>query len=128
MSLVNLEALLEQSEQTIQALFNAGAETDWIFEIEHHFVSDSFDALEKAAVELVKAGLHVEDAEEFETEDGKLVFYCAAYQDSTLVAEKLAEQTKAMYELAQKTGVEYDGWGTYLGDDEDEDFLGDEEE
>lgn len=121
MSINNLAELLQLSQDTITALLEDGIDPELEFDIEHHVVSDNFDKLEKAAVELVKAGYHVDDAEEFETEDGTLCFYFAAVSESTLDEEVLAEQTRQVCEIAEAAGVEYDGWGTYLGEYEDED-------
>ncbi|MFP3458797.1 ribonuclease E inhibitor RraB, partial [Psychrobacter sp. SIMBA_152] len=70
----DLNDLLTQSEETVQALIADGAETELLYEIEHHLASQDFTKLEKAAVELVKQGYHVDDADEFEDERGKRWF------------------------------------------------------
>lgn len=130
MSINNLDELLQLSQDTISALLEDGIDPELEFDIEHHVVSDNFDKLEKAAVELVKAGYHVDDAEEFDTDEGTICFYFAAVSESTLDEEVLAEQTRQVYDIAEAAGVEYDGWGTYLGEDEedDEEYEGEDEE
>ncbi|RTE87686.1 MULTISPECIES: ribonuclease E inhibitor RraB [Gammaproteobacteria] len=115
----SLEDLLEEGRETIDAMVEDGLDPAEIYDIEHHVVSPNFDKLEKAAVDLVKAGFQVDDAEEFENEDGKVWYYFAAVIESELSHAKLEEQTKAVYEITSKAGVEYDGWGTYLGEDEE---------
>lgn len=116
----DLEALLAQSDETIDILLEAGLEADEEIEIEHHLVSSDFSKLEKAAVELVKLGYHVEDAEEFELDDGQPAFYFAALTYCTVERAKLAAQTREITEIAKHCGVEYDGWGTFIGDEEEE--------
>ncbi|RUO39320.1 ribonuclease E inhibitor RraB [Aliidiomarina taiwanensis] len=120
MSSNNLDELLQMNQDTISALLDDGVDAESEFEIEHHIVSTNFDKLEKAAVELVKAGYHVEDAEEFEAEDGQLCFYFAAVTRSPIDEEILTAQTQQVFDIAEAAGVEYDGWGTYFGDEESE--------
>jgi hypothetical protein len=116
----NLNELIAQSDETVEALLNDGADTEQKFTIEHHLVSADFTKLEKAAVELVKVGYHVDDADEFETDDGARIFAFAAVSEVKLDAEILRMQTKEVTDIANLTGVDYDGWGTYFGDDEEE--------
>jgi len=117
-----LDALLHENYATVEAMIDDGLDPNEVYEIEHHIVSGNFDKLEKAAVDLVRAGYHVDDAEEFEGEDGSILYYFAAVTEAKLDADVLAEQTKAVFELATQAGVEYDGWGTWLGDEEDDEF------
>lgn len=116
----DLEALLIQSRETIEALLNAGIEADFDLEIEHHLVSSDFSKLEKAAVELVKLGYFVDDAEEFYLDDGKPCFYFAAITECLPDAAVLEQQTREICAVADACQVEYDGWGTFLGDEEEE--------
>lgn len=125
--MADLETLLEESRDTIRSMVDDGLEASDIYDIEHHVVSQNFDKLEKAAVDLVKAGYHVDDAEEFENEDGQIWYYFAAVSESDLDEEKLAEQTRNVHEIVSKAGAEYDGWGTWLGDDEEPEDNGEEE-
>ncbi|WP_194757278.1 ribonuclease E inhibitor RraB [Aliidiomarina indica] len=116
----DLEALLAQSDETVEAILEAGFDADLELEIEHHLVSTDFSKLEKAAVELVKLGYHVEDAEEFQLDDGKPCFYFAAITECLPDQQTLAEQTREICKVADACQVEYDGWGTFLGDEEEE--------
>src|SRR5690606_24854066 len=116
-----LAELLAQSSDTIDALVADGADPTERFEIEHHLASPDFTKLEKSAVELVKLGYHVDDADEFELDDGSRWFAFAALVESPLDEAILAAQTKEILAIAQQCHVDYDGWGTYLGDEEGED-------
>ncbi|MGM0480754.1 MAG: ribonuclease E inhibitor RraB [Pseudomonadota bacterium] len=116
---VNVDELLQQSEQTIKALIDDGAEPSALYEIEHHLASQDFTKLEKAAVELVKEGYHVDDADEFDDQQGQRWFAFAAAVDSELDEALLAAQIRRIAEIAEECGVEYDGWGTLLDDDEE---------
>ncbi|MGQ4275476.1 ribonuclease E inhibitor RraB [Pseudidiomarina sp. E22-M8] len=117
---VDKQAIQEQTAETIAALLADGASADDIYTIEHHLASPDFTKLEKAAVELVKAGYHVDDADEFELDDGSRWFAFAAVSELPLERDKIEAQAIEVAELAAETGVEYDGWGTYFGDDEEE--------
>ncbi|MDX1705991.1 ribonuclease E inhibitor RraB [Pseudidiomarina sp.] len=130
---VDLDALRAQSEETVEALLADGAPADDIYTIEHHLASNDFSKLEKAAVELVKAGYHVDDADEFELDDNSRFFAFVAVSETTLDARVLDTQTQEVAKIADLAGVDYDGWGTYYGDDdydedEDEDDSDDEPE
>ncbi|MBL4742846.1 MAG: ribonuclease E inhibitor RraB [Idiomarina sp.] len=125
---VNLEALLQQSRETIDALVSDGADPSLLYEIDHHLASQDFTKLEKAAVELVKEGYHVDDADEFEDDNGQRWFAFAATVDAGLDEDVLARQIREVATIADECGVEYDGWGTLLDDEEyDDDYEDDEE-
>lgn len=114
----DLNDLLKQSEETVQALIADGAETDLLYEIEHHLASQDFTKLEKAAVELVKQGYHVDDADEFEDDRGKRWFAFMAVTDAELDNDVLSRQVREIAAIADECDVEYDGWGTLIEDDE----------
>ena len=114
----DLNDLLKQSEETVQALIADGAETDLLYDIEHHLASQDFTKLEKAAVELVKQGYHVDDADEFEDERGKRWFAFMAVTDAELDSDILNRQVREIAAIADDCEVEYDGWGTLIEDDE----------
>lgn len=124
----SLNELLEQSEQTINALISDGAEPDALYEIEHHLAATDFTKLEKAAVELVKVGYHVDDADEFDDEQGKRWFAFVAATDAELDTQVLTRQVSEIVAVADECGVEYDGWGTMLDDDELDEEYDDGEE
>ncbi len=122
------ELLAEQREDTlaiIEELLEDGSDPDALYTIEHHFSCDSFDALEKAAVDAFKAGYEVTDPEELELEDGTTVMCVDIISESALKAELIDAQVEQLIAIAAKHNVDYDGWGTYFEDpdaqDEDED-------
>jgi regulator of RNase E activity RraB len=111
------------NQETIEALLEDGSEADADYTIEHHFASNDFDKLEKAAVDAFKAGFEVTDAEELMLDDGGTVFCFDAIIERKLEQEQLDKDTDALLKIADKQDVQYDGWGTYFmprGDDEDE--------
>ncbi len=122
----------EETREIIAALLEDGSEPDALYEIEHHLFAESFEALEKAAVEAFKMGFEVLEAEETEDEDGYRLLCCDATMESALNAELIDEQVEKLVNLAEKYDIIYDGWGTfYEGEDalyDDEDELDSEEE
>ncbi|MEA1062484.1 ribonuclease E inhibitor RraB [Apirhabdus apintestini] len=125
--MANPELLEEQREETrliIEELLEDGSDPDALYTIEHHLSADDFESLEKVAVEVFKLGYEVTEPEELEVEEGDVVICCDALSECALNAELIDAQVEQLMTLAEKFGVEYDGWGTYFeGDDED----GDEE-
>ncbi|RRZ96835.1 ribonuclease E inhibitor RraB [Erwinia sp. 198] len=132
------EALLEeQREETrliIEELLDDGSDPDALYTIEHHLSCDSFDALEKAAVDAFKLGYEVTEPEELELEDGTKVMCCDILSEGALNAELIDAQVEQLIDLVAKYNVDYDGWGTYFEDpdaedeDEGDDDLIDEED
>ncbi|TKB56803.1 ribonuclease E inhibitor RraB [Ferrimonas aestuarii] len=104
----------QENQEIIEALLEDGSNPDADYTIEHHFSCANFDKLEKAAVDAFKAGFEVDDAEELELDDGALVFAFDAIIEHKLDLERLNTDCKALIELAEKHGVQYDGWGTYF--------------
>ncbi|SQI30623.1 Regulator of ribonuclease activity B [Serratia plymuthica] len=84
--------------------------------------------LEQAAVEAFKLGYEVTDAEELEVEDGTLVMCCDVISEVGLNAELIDTQVEQLLALAERCGVNYDGWGTYYEDPNGEDGEDDEED
>ncbi|ASA55422.1 ribonuclease E inhibitor RraB [Vibrio gazogenes] len=122
---VSVESLIElQKEDTreiIQALLEDGSDPEALYEIEHHLFAETFEKLEKVAVEAFKMGFEVLEAEEVEDEeDGEILFCCDATMQSALNAEAIDEQAEKLIHLAEKFDIIYDGWGTYY---EGEDAL-----
>ncbi|AEF01845.1 ribonuclease E inhibitor RraB [Alteromonas sp. K632G] len=119
------------NEETIEALLEDGSQADAEYTIEHHFASNDFDKLEKAAVDTFKAGFEVTDAEELMLDDGGTIFCFDAIIERALDLAKLNADSDTLLKIADKQDVQYDGWGTYFmprGDDEDEyedDYLED---
>ncbi|EPL8024451.1 ribonuclease E inhibitor RraB [Providencia stuartii] len=122
-----LEAQYEETRLIIEELLEDGSDPDALYAIEHHFSADNFELLEKAAVEAFKLGYEVTDAEELGVENGVTLMCCDVISESALNAELIDAQVEQLMKLAEKLGINYDGWGTYFEDpdaeydDEDED-------
>jgi regulator of RNase E activity RraB len=120
----NREILAEQYEETrliIEELLEDGSDPEAFYSIEHHFASDNFEDLEKAAVAAYKLSYDVSDAEELELDDGSVIFCCDAIREMPLDADLINEQVEQLVELADLCNVTYDGWGTYFVDPNGED-------
>ncbi|ATA25531.1 ribonuclease E inhibitor B [Brenneria goodwinii] len=137
--MANRELLEEQREETrliIEELLDDGSDPDALYTIEHHFSAEQFDVLEKVAVEAFKLGYEVTDAEELEVEDGILLMCCDAISEVSLNAEVIDAQVEQLLTLAERYGVNYDGWGTYFEDPDgeegeeanDEDFYDEDDD
>ncbi|HGN0869451.1 hypothetical protein EC835_105181 [Providencia alcalifaciens] len=127
------DAQYEETRLIIEELLEDGSDPDALYAIEHHFSADNFELLEKAAVEAFKLGYEVTDAEELEIETGETLMCCDVISESALNAELIDAQVEQLMKLAEKIGVNYDGWGTYFEDpdaeydDEDGDDEGDDQ-
>ncbi|MCA6220563.1 MULTISPECIES: ribonuclease E inhibitor RraB [Photorhabdus] len=126
--MANQRDLEEQREETrliIEELLEDGSDPDALYAIEHHFSAEDFNLLEKAAVEAFKLGYEVTDAEELEVEDGTILMCCDVISECGLNAELIDAQVEQLVNLAEKIGINYDGWGTYFEDpdEQDEDDL-----
>jgi regulator of RNase E activity RraB len=122
--MANRELLEEQREETrliIEELLEDGSDPDALYTIEHHL------SAEKAAVEAFKLGYEVTDAEELEVEDGSMVMCCDVISEVGLNAELIDAQVEQLVALAERCGVNYDGWGTYFEDPNGEDGEDDED-
>ncbi|KHN50103.1 ribonuclease E inhibitor RraB [Pectobacterium fontis] len=137
--MANRELLEEQREETrqiIEELLDDGSDPDALYTIEHHFSAEKFDVLEKVAVDAFKLGYEVTDAEELEVEDGVLLMCCDAISEVALNAELIDAQVEQLLALAERHGVNYDGWGTYFEDPDgegeedgdDEDFYDEDDD
>ena len=100
--------------ETIEALTEDGSDISQPHLIEYHLASQNFDLLEKAAVDVFKAGFEVDDAEEFELDDGGIIYVFDAKVERMLNIETINKDTDTILKIADKHGVEYDGWGTYF--------------
>lgn len=115
-----LKEQLAENREIVETLIADGSEPDAEYTIEHHFSSNNFDRLEKAAVEAFKMGFEVNDAEEMELEDGSIIFCFDAISNHKLEVSLLDQACEQLITIAVKQKVDYDGWGTY--------FVGDVEE
>lgn len=120
-----LENQREETRLIIDELLEDGSDPEALYTIEHHLSADNFDNLEKVAVEAFKLGYEVTDAEELEAEGDKTLMYCDAVSEVALQAELIDAQVEQLFTLAQRLGVNYDGWGTYFEDTDGEDEEGD---
>ncbi|NIG62441.1 MAG: ribonuclease E inhibitor RraB [Serratia symbiotica] len=127
--MANRALVEEQREDTrliIEELLEDGSDPHVLYTIEHHLSAEKFEALEQAAAEAFKLGFEVTDAEELEIEDGSLVMGCDVISEVNLNAELIDTQVDQLVALAERYGVNYDGWGTYFedpnADDEDSNF------
>jgi hypothetical protein len=109
-----LQAWLDHSKQLVEELLSDGTNDEVYHTLEHHFASTNFDVLEKSAIAAFKLGFEVEDPEEAELENGEKVFAFDIVTEQMLDLDIILKETQSMYELAQKCGVDYDGWGTYF--------------
>lgn len=128
-----LEEQRDETRLIIEELLEDGSDPDALYTIEHHFSAESFETLEKAAVEAFKLGYEVTDAEELEVEDGSVLMCCDAVSEIALNADLIDSQVAQLFALAERLGVNYDGWGTYFEDpngedDEDEDDEDDDQD
>ncbi len=118
---MSIKSLLKEQQEENQAIVDElladGSLPDVEYIIEHHLSCPNFDRLEKAAVEAFKLGFEVSDAEEFELEDGSIVFCFDAVANHDLDVELLNKATEQFIQLADKQKVDYDGWGTYFMDE-----------
>jgi regulator of RNase E activity RraB len=109
-----LQHWYEHTQILVTELLEDGTNDEVYHTIEHHFASEDFDLLEKAAITAFKLGLEVEEPEEAELENGDKIFAFDIVTEQMLNVETLQAETKKMFELAQKCKVDYDGWGTYF--------------
>ncbi|NBI12240.1 ribonuclease E inhibitor RraB [[Haemophilus] felis] len=131
----NLAELQAETREIIADLFNDGSDPDALYIVEHHIAHYDFDKLEKIAVEAFKLDYEVSEAEEFEDEDGKVIYCFDIISEIELLPEFIDAQQKQLLPLIEKFGGIYDGWGTYFEDPnseedeygEDGEFFDDEE-
>lgn len=126
---MNTQELQTETRGIIADLLNDGSDPDALYIIEHHVTHHDFDKLEKIAVDAFKAGYEVSEAEEFEDEQGNVIFSFDIVSEVKLEAEIIDAQQKELLPVLEKHGGIYDGWGTYFEDpDETEDEYGDDGE
>lgn len=127
----NLNELKEQIEETrmiIAAIVADGGDPDELYEIEHHFAAERLEDAEPAMEAAFKLGYQVYEAEEMELEDGSPVICFDAVIEMPLSEERINEQAEQLMKLADEYNIYYDGWGTFFGDeeeDEDQEELAD---
>lgn len=113
---LNMQEWRDEAAEIVNELLADGSNPDADYEIEHHFACQDFDRLEKAAVDLFKAGFEVTDAEEMELDDGATIFCFDATIECKLNVDAIVADIAKMLPILEKYGVDYDGWGTYFQD------------
>ena len=127
--MANYQQLQEETREIIADLLNDGSNPDALYIIEHHIAHYDLDKLEKIAVDAFKAGYEVSEAEEFEDENGKVIFCFDIISEVALKAEIIDAQQQELVPLVEKHKGIYDGWGTYFEDpNADDDEYGDDGE
>ncbi|MCG7547091.1 ribonuclease E inhibitor RraB [Pseudoalteromonas sp. Of7M-16] len=111
-----MENWQEISEDIVESLLEDGSNPEKLYEVEHHFVCENFDKLEEAALAAFKLGYDVEEPAELELEDGGKIWGFDIVVEAELNAEVIMEDVSKLVAVAEQTGVEYDGWGTYFQD------------
>lgn len=104
----------EETREIITSLLEDGSNPDVEYTIEHHFSGQDFNRLEKAAVDCFKAEFEVSDAEELTLERGQAILCFDAIKEGPLAEEAIMAQIEQLLPIAEKYGIEYDGWGTYF--------------
>ncbi|GAP75313.1 ribonuclease E inhibitor RraB [Pseudoalteromonas sp. SW0106-04] len=111
-----MENWREISEEIVESLLEDGSNLEILYEVEHHFVCEDFNALENAALAAFKAGFDVEEPAELELEEGGTIWGFDVVVESELDADVIMEDVDKLVAIAADNGVEYDGWGTYFQD------------
>ena len=125
----HLDELKAETREIIADLLNDGSNPNALYIIEHHISHRNFDKLEKIAMDAFKAGYEVSEAEEFEEENGNVLFCCDIISEVKLKPEIIDAQQKKLLPLVEKYQGSYDGWGTYFEDpNADDDEYGDDGE
>ena len=125
----HLDELKAETREIIADLLNDGSDPNALYIIEHHISHRNFDKLEKIVMDAFKAGYEVSEAEEFEEENGNVLFCCDIISEVELKPEIIDAQQKELLPLVEKYQGSYDGWGTYFEDpNADDDEYGDDGE
>jgi regulator of RNase E activity RraB len=127
-----IEAIKNQHYQEIaliiSELLDDGSSADAMYEIEHHFCGLNSEKLEQAAAAMFLLGYEIDELESVELEDGTPLYGFDAVIQSLLSEEKIKFQIDQLVDISEKHHVEYEGWGTYFEDGEDDDEAFDNEE
>ncbi len=118
-----IEEQKEETREIIAEMLEDGLDPEGEYVIEHHFAADDLAQCEALTLEARDMGYEVNPAEEYELdpEAGEGTIFCFdVLVESDLDAELIDEQAQVMFELAEKHGIDYDGWGTSIGEDDEE--------
>ncbi len=109
-----LQQWFDHTDTLVNELLEDGSNDEVMHTIEHHFACSNFEILEAAAIAAFKLGFEVEEPEEAVLENGARVFAFDISTEQYLDEDVIKTETQAMFELAQRCNVDYDGWGTYF--------------
>ncbi|MFQ0994213.1 ribonuclease E inhibitor RraB [Gilliamella sp. BG2] len=112
----------QDTSAIIEELLEDGSDPHALYIIEHHISSQHFDKLEKVAVEAYKLGYEATDPDEDIDDVGNVVIGFDIVTESPLNAEIINAQIAEIITLTTQFDVNYDGWGTYFEDGNDDDF------
>ncbi|WP_085165237.1 ribonuclease E inhibitor RraB [Gilliamella bombi] len=112
----------QDTSAIIEELLEDGSDPHALYIIEHHISSQHFDKLEKVAVEAYKLGYEATDPDEDIDDVGNVVIAFDIVTESPLNAEIINAQIAEIITLTTQFDVNYDGWGTYFEDGNDDDF------
>ncbi|MCO6547022.1 MAG: ribonuclease E inhibitor RraB [Gilliamella sp.] len=112
----------QDTSAIIEELLEDGSDPHALYIIEHHISSQHFDKLEKVAVEAYKLGYEATDPDEDIDDVGNVVIGFDIVTESPLNAELINAQIAEIITLTTQFDVNYDGWGTYFEDGNDDDF------
>ncbi|MDP8079338.1 ribonuclease E inhibitor RraB [Phocoenobacter skyensis] len=112
----NQTELDQETNEIITNLLEDGSDPNALYIVEHHIAHQNFDKLEKLVIDIFKLGYEIADAEEFEDENGNIIFCCDVVTEIELKPELIAKQQQEILPLIAQAGAEYEGWGTYFED------------
>ncbi|MCO6551814.1 MAG: ribonuclease E inhibitor RraB [Gilliamella sp.] len=112
----------QDTSAIIEELLEDGSDPHALYIIEHHISSQHFDKLEKVAVEAYKLGYEATDPDEDIDDAGNVIIAFDIVTESPLNAEIINAQIAEIIALTTQFDVNYDGWGTYFEDGNDDDF------
>ena len=104
----HLDELKAETREIIADLLNDGSDPNALYIIEHHISHRNFDKLEKIAMDAFKVGYEVSEAEEFEEENGNVLFCCDIISEVELKPEIIDAQQKELLPLVEKYQGSYD--------------------
>ena len=96
-----MENWREISEDIVGSLLEDGSNPEKLYEVEHHFVCEDFEKLEKAALAAFKFGFDVEDPAELELEDGTKIWGFDVVVECELDAELILEDVEKLVHAGQ---------------------------
>ncbi|MDF7667632.1 ribonuclease E inhibitor RraB [Orbaceae bacterium ESL0727] len=117
----------QETDAIIEELLADGSDPDALYLIEYHISSNNFDVLEKVAVEAFKLGYEATDPEEEVDEEGNLIISFDILAEIPLDADLINSQIAQIIGLTSQFNVNYDGWGTYFENGQD-DFSDDDDQ